>query len=235
VSGEGRRVASGRSDRLVRALTDRALPRLLAGAVAGLLLVPTGASAAELSVRGTCFAARQRVVVSGTAFTPGSPVTIAGDVTGAAQADAAGVFTTEITAPPVAELGPRLVTVSAVDRVNPPNSATLRVKVVREAYGSNRPIAGRPREITTWRFAGFAPGQPVYAHFVLGDRSRGDYRFGVAQGDCGTLTARAPRIPGVRALVPGRWTLRLDQRMTYHQTTPGSVVRFRIVRRAPAV
>jgi hypothetical protein len=234
VSRAGRRVTSGRPDRLTHVLDRRALSRTLAGAIAGLLLAPAGASAGELSVKGTCFAARQRVVVSGTAFTAGAPVAIAGDVAGAAQADAAGVFTTEITAPPIAELGPRLVTVTAVDRVNPANTATLQLKVVREAYGSNRPIAGRPHEITTWHFAGFAPGKPIYAHFLLGDRSRGDYRFGVAQGDCGTLTAQAPRIPGVRALVPGRWALRLDQRMTYHEATPGSEVRFRIVRRAPA-
>jgi hypothetical protein len=215
-------------------MDDRTLFRLLAGAIAGLLLAPAGASAASLTVKGTCFAARQRVAVSGTAFTPGTPVAIAGDVTGAAQADAAGTFTTEITAPPVAELGPRLVTVTAVDRANPANTARLRLKVVREAYGSNRPVAGRPREIARWRFAGFVPAQPIYAHFLLDGRSRGDYRFGVAQGDCGTLTAGAPRIPGVRGLVPGRWTLKLDQRMTYHEATPGSEVRFRIVRRPAA-
>ena len=210
---------------------DRTLSRLLAGAIAGLMVAPASAAAAQLAVKGSCFAARQHVVISGTAFTPGTPVAIAGDVTGAAQADSAGVFTTDITAPPVAELGPRLVRVTAVDRVNPANTASLQLKVVREAYGSNRPIAGRPGEIATWRFAGFARAQPIYAHFLLDGRSGGDYRFGVAEGDCGTLTVRAPRIPGVRALVPGRWTLKLDQRMTYRDTTPGSAVTFRIVRR----
>jgi hypothetical protein len=218
----------------MRVMDDRTVLRALAGVLGVALLVPATANAAELTVKGTCFAARQQVTVSGASFTPGAPVAIAGDVTAAAQADAAGTFTTAFTAPPVAELGPRLVTVTAVDRVNPANTATLRLKVVREAYGSNRPIAGRPQEITTWRFAGFAPDRPVYAHFLLDGRSRGDYRFGVARGDCGTLTARAPRIPGVPALVPGRWTLKLDQRMTYRERTPGSEVRFRIVRRAPA-
>jgi hypothetical protein len=198
------------------------------------LVAPPGAGAAQLTLNGTCFAARQRLVISGTAFTPSAPVSIAGDVTGAAQADAAGRFTTEITAPAVTELGPRAVTVTVVDRVNPANTATLRVRVVREAFGSNRPIAGRPGELTTWRFAGFVPGRPIYAHFVLGERSRGDYRFGVARGDCGTLTVRAPRIPGVRALQPGRWALKLDQRMSYSDSTPGSEVRFRILRRPAA-
>jgi len=212
-------------------MEDRTLVRTLAAAVASLLVLPAGAGAADLTTTGACFASGQRLVLSGTSFSPGAPVTIAGDVTGAAQADAAGMFTTAIVAPPVPGLGPRVVTVTAVDRVNQTNTSTLRMKVVREAFGSNRPVAGRPQEVTTWRFAGFAPGRPIYAHFLLGDRSRGDYRFGVARGDCGTLTARAARIPGVRALAPGRWTLKLDQRMTYDDSTPGSVARFSIVRR----
>ena len=217
----------------MRVMDDRTIvSRMLAGVVAGLLLhSPAAANAADLTVPATCFASGQRLTLSGTAFTPGTPIAIAGDVTGAAQADPAGTFTTAITAPPVAELGPRLVTVTAVDQTNPANAATLRLRVVREAFGSNRPVAGRPRALTTWRFAGFVPGRPIYAHFLLGDRSRGDYRFGVARGACGTLTARAARIPGVSALVPGRWTLRLDQRMTYRDTTPGSTARFSIVRR----
>ena len=208
-----------------------AAARIAAALIAVALAAAATAAAADLTVRGTCFAAGQQVVISGTAFTPGTPVTIGGDATGGAQADSAGAFTTAIVAPAVGELGPMTVTVTAVDRVNPANTATLRLKVVREAFGSNLPLAGRPRELATWRFAGFAPGRPIYAHFLLGGRSRGDYRFGVARGDCGTLTVRAPRIPGVRLLRPGRWTLKLDQRMTYSARAPGNAVRFRIRRR----
>src|SRR3954451_18220564 len=97
----------------MRVMDDRTIVRVLAAAVAALLLAPAGADAAELTVTGTCFAAGQRVAVAGTSFTPNAPVTIAGEVTGAAQADAAGMFTTAIAAPPVAELGPRIVTVTA--------------------------------------------------------------------------------------------------------------------------
>ena len=212
-------------------MDDRTIVRMLAAAIVALLLLPAAAGAADLTVPGTCFASGQRLVLSGTSFTPGTPIAIAGDVTGTAQADAAGTFTTAIAAPPITELGPRVVTVTAVDRVNPANTSTLRMAVVREPFGSNRPVAGRPRAITTWRFAGFVPGRPIYAHFLLGGRPRGDYRFGVARGRCGTLAARAARIPGVRALAPGRWTLKLDQRKTYRDVTPGSVARFSIVRR----
>jgi hypothetical protein len=207
-----------------------ALAAALAAGLA-LLLVPAAARAADLTSDGTCFASRQPIVMSGTAFTPGAPVTISGAASGGAQADPLGAFTTQIPAPAITELGPRPVRFTAVDRVNPANTATLEVRVVRETFGSNVPIAGRPREATTWRFAGFAPARPIYGHFLLGGRSRGDYRFGLATGACGTLTARARRIPGVRELRPGRWTLKLDQRMSYRASTPGSSMTFRIERR----
>ena len=216
-----------------RSLRTRRRPAI-AGAVAvsvGALLAPAAAHAAAMTVAGTCFASGQRVVVSGTAFTPGGPVAIGGEVTGTAQANTAGEFTTTVTAPAITELGPRLVTVSALDQANPANTTTMQIKVVRRAFGSNLPVAGRPSDKTTWRFAGFAAGRPIYAHFLLGGRVRGDHRFGVARGDCGTLTARAARIPGVQPLEPGRWTIRLDQHMTYRVGTPGSVARFNIVRR----
>jgi hypothetical protein len=209
----------------------RRLTSFAAALAVATFAVPAVAGAADLTVRDQCFAAEQHVVVSGNSFTPDAPVTITGDVTGAALANATGIFTTEITTPAMTGLGPKTVTVTAIDSVNPANTATVRLRVVREPYGSNRPIAGRPDELTTWRFAGFAPDRPVYAHFLLDGRPRGDYRFGVARGICGTLTAHAARIPGVRALRPGHWSLKLDQRMTYRESTPGSEVTFDIRRR----
>jgi hypothetical protein len=198
----------------------------------GAIALPATAGAADVTVRGQCFASGQTLTVSGTAFTPGGQIAISGDATGTAVADPLGVFRAEIVAPAVAGLGPRTVAVTATDVANPANRTTLRMKVVRKAFGSNLPIAGRPQEMTTWRFVGFAPAQPIYAHFILEGRSRGDYRFGVAKGDCGTLTVRAPRIPGVGALQPGKWRLKLDQRMTYRDATPGHEVRFQIRQRA---
>jgi hypothetical protein len=206
---------------------------LAAVAAAALVLVlgPGTARAADLTSAGTCFASGQPMLLSGTAFTPGTPVTISGAAIGGAQADALGAFTTQIAAPAITGLGPQTVRLTAVDRVNPANMATLELRIVRETFASNVPIAGAPREMTTWRFAGFAPDRPIYGHFVLAGRSRGDHRFGVARGACGKLTVRAPRIPGVRRLRAGRWTLKLDQRMSYSPSAPGSAVTFRIQRR----
>jgi len=216
---------------MARRTTTRLIRAAPLAAALALALVPS-AGAASLTVEGTCFASGQQVPVTGTTFTPLAAVTIGGAVAATAQANAAGTFEVPVVAPSVPGLGPRTVTLTAVDGANAANTATLALNVVRAAFGSNLPIAGRPHDTTTWRFAGFAPGRPIYAHFLLGGRSRGDYRFGIARGVCGTLTARAPRIPGVRALRPGRWTLKLDQRPAYHESTPGSQATFRIVRRA---
>jgi hypothetical protein len=207
-----------------------------AAGLAGLLLlvVAQAAGAADLGVDGICFASGQRLAITGTAFTPLAAVAIGGGVTATAQADATGAFGVVVAAPVVAGLAPRTVTVTAVDAANAANAATLRLHVVRAAFASNLPIAGRPDARTTWRFAGFAPERPIYAHFRRGGRPRGDFRFGVARGVCGTLTAHAARIPGVRALRAGRWRLKLDQRATYHAGTPGREVTFRVARRAGA-
>jgi hypothetical protein len=184
------------------------------------------ALAGQTTIPGTCFASGQRVVVTGAGFTPGAPVAISGAAMGAAQADALGGFTTEFLAPTVRSLGPVRMMIVMTDGANPGNVTTVPLDVVRQAFASNLPLRGDPREMTTWRFAGFVPGRPIYGHFVLGDRSRGDHRFGMARGGCGTLSTRAERIPGVRDLRPGTWTLKLDQRRRYREGTAGSTHSF---------
>ena len=214
-----------------RAAVGAAVAAALAAA-ALLAAAARDARATDLTTTGTCFASGQRIVLSGAGFTPGGPVAISGVPGRAVQADALGAFTTEVEAPAVGTLRPATVVLTAVDGANPATTARLRIPVVREAFGSNVPVAGRPHEQTVWRFAGFVPERPIYGHFVLAGRWRADYRFGVARGACGTLSVRAPRIPVAGARRPGRWRLKLDQRRRYRATTPGRAVRFDIVRRS---
>jgi hypothetical protein len=204
--------------------------RGLSGALiaAAALALPAGARAGDVTTVGRCFSSGQPLTVSGSAFTAHAVVHITGDVTGTAQADAAGAFRTQVVAPTVTALGPRTATMVVVDQANPANRATMRIRVVREAYGSNLPIAGRPDELTTWRFAGFVPRRPIFGHFVLDGRLRGSHRFGVACGVCGTLRVRARRIPGVAGVRAGAWTLKLDQRRRYVPSGPGAATTFRI-------
>jgi hypothetical protein len=214
----------------------RRLPMVAAAALLGgagaAIVAPGTALAAGLTVTGTCFSAGEPVAISGSAFTPNAPVAIGGAVAAAAQADALGTFSAEIQAPPVPGVMPRIATITAVDQANPANTATLRLRVVRRAFGSNFPVAGRPEQRTTWRFAGFAPGRAIYGHFRLGGQPTATHRFGVARGGCGTLVVRARRVP-VDDVLPGRWTLKLDQRAADRPEAPGSTARFRIVRRLP--
>lgn len=204
-----------------------------AGAVAAAALaVPAGAEAAAIAAQGACFFTGQQVPLNGSAFTPGAVVTIRGGVAGTAQADPAGSFTSPLQAPPVSAIAPRTIRVTATDGANAANIATTTFRVVRAPLTTNAPVGGRPRQVTTWRFAGFPAGRPIYGHYRVAGRTLANFRFGRAQGPCGTLTVRAQRVP-VRAsrLRTGVWRLQLDNRRTYSRTTtPRRVVRFRIFR-----
>jgi hypothetical protein len=207
-------------------LKTRTLPAL---ACAGALAVPASAHASSISVPGTCFQSGQPVAVAGSGFTPNGSVTIDGDASGSGAPDATGAFTTQVTAPAVGTIAPRATTINAHDAANPANGGTATFQVVKDVFVSNVPITGRPSQITTWRFAGFQPGQPIYGHFRLKGTTRRTYRFGVARDACGTLVVRAPRVP-LRKVLAGTWTLQLDQSRTYSAATPHRSFRFRIYR-----
>jgi hypothetical protein len=207
--------------------------KLAAGAaVAAALAVPGGADAALIAAQGRCFFTGQPVPFTGGSFTPGAIVTIGGGVAGTARADPGGSFAVPLQAPRVSTIAPRTITVTATDGANAANTATTTIRVVRSPLTTNAPVSGRPRQRTTWRFAGFPPGQPIYGHYRVNGRTLASFRFGRAQGPCGTLTVRARRIPvSTGRLQTGTWRLQLDNRRTYRPTTtPRRVVRFRIFR-----
>jgi hypothetical protein len=207
--------------------------KLAAGAVgAAALAVPGAADAAVIATQGACFFTGQPVPLNGRAFTPGAIVTIGGGVAGTAQADPAGSFTAPLQAPAVSTIAPRTIGVTATDGANAANTATTTFRVVRAPLTTNAPVGGRPRQRTTWRFAGFPPGRPIYGHYRVAGRTMANFRFGRTQGPCGTLTVRARRVPvAASRLRTGVWRLQLDNRRTYRRTTaPRRVVRFRIFR-----
>jgi hypothetical protein len=206
---------------------------LLALATAGALAAPASAQAASIAVQAPCFVSGQPVPVAGSGFTPNTPITLNGDASGSATSDPGGAFSAPLIAPAVTTIAPKTVTVNASDPANPANAATVSFPVVKGVYVSNVPINGRPAEKTTWRFAGFQSGGPVYGHFRLNGRTERNYRFGTAQGACGTLVAHAARVP-VRNLLAGMWTLQLDQSPHYAGASPHRTFRFRIYRSAAA-
>jgi hypothetical protein len=195
------------------------------------LAAPAVAGASTLGAQGACFVSGQPVPLTGAQWRPGLPVSIAGGASGLATADAAGNIATTVTAPFVRTIAPQTVSVTATDP-GAPIAATATFPVVRDLVLSNAPVSGRPRQKTTWRFAGFPPGQTIYGHYRVNGRTVKNYRFGRAAAPCGTLTVRARRVPVTSGrLRTGTWRLQLDNRRTYRRTTtPRRVVRFRVFR-----
>ena len=205
--------------------------RFLALAVCALALTASGASAATLTPDHACTVAGQPVTLTGAAFTPDSAVTLAGAATGSATTDPAGAFASTIAAPkaPVGKVA--RATVTATDASGVAAVATLS-SIAQRAW-SNAPVTGAPTQRVTWRFAGFfTPGRAIYAHVRFGGRTLSTHRFGVPHGACGTLTARAARVPlrSASALRAGVWRIKLDQLRTYRASTPGRVLTFSIAR-----
>ena len=206
----------------------------IAGAVVvsvGALFAPAAAHAAAMTVTGTCFASGQQLVVSGTAFSPGGTVAIGGGSRAPRRRTRPASSRRRSPRPRSPSSARALVTVTALDQANPANIATMQVKVVRRAFGSNLPVAGRPTRSRRGGSRGSRPGADLRALPARRPGGAATTASGSRRATAGTLSARAARIPGVRALEPGRWTIRLDQRMTYREGTPGSVARFNIVRR----
>lgn len=197
------------------------------------LATPTAAQAAELVVGGQCFATSQRIPITGTGFTPGAFVVLRGDVSSSATADQNGSFIVNPLAPFVSGPVPKEMKVEATESGAPAPSAAATFPVIRDLFFVDAKLSGKPSSKVRWRFAGFRPGEPVYGHFRFKGRTIRNYRFGTAQGPCGTLTARARRLP-VGKLRYGTWKLKFDSSRSYSAKTPGrlgSLTVFRTFRR----
>jgi hypothetical protein len=204
--------------------------RPLAVAAGALALTASAAPAATLTPDRPCYAAGTAVTLTAAAFAPG-PVALTGFAAGTTTADETGAFAVNASAPRPAGTAPRAYPVTASDGAG--QQATATVRVVRQRAWTNAPVSGTPTQRVTWRFAGFfTPGAAIYAHVRVGGRTVTTHRFGVPRGACGTLTARAARVPLRRAslLRAGTWQIKLDQARTYRASTPGRVLTFRVAR-----
>lgn len=207
------------------------MTRPLAAAVCALAVTAPGAGAATLTPDPACAVAGLPVTLAGAAFTPDSAVTLAGAAAGTATSDASGAFGATVAAPkaPVGKVA--RTTVTATDASGVAASATLS-SIAQPAW-SNAPVTGTPTQHVTWRFAGFfTPGRAIYGHVRFGGRTLANHRFGLPHGACGTLTARAARVPlrSGTALRAGVWRIKLDQARSYRSSTPGRVLTFRLSR-----
>lgn len=198
---------------------------------AGALAAPAAADASGIAVQGACFVTGAPVSVTGFGFTPGAPVSIGGGAFGSTVADPSGNIAATVSAPVVSTVAPRTISISATDGANPANVAGARFPVIRRIFNTNAPLNGRPRQKTTWHFAGFPAGTAIYGHYRFGGRTMKNYRFGKPTGPCGTLTVRARRMPlPASRILRGTWTLQLDQRRHYRRSGARRVIRFTIIR-----
>ena len=202
---------------------------VLALAGAG-LAVPAAAQAATIAPQQTCAFSGEKTPVVGSGFTPGALVSLSGGLSGSGTADATGQVAIAAYVPSTSSLTPKRLNFTATDSANPANTATSGVPSVKGILESNFPLSGKPGLKTTWKFAGFPPGKPIYGHFRFKGVTQVNYNFGISGGPCGIKSTLARRLPAVSR--PGTWSLQLDQKRTYSiKTTPRRVVKFTIVRR----
>jgi len=200
-------------------------------ALSAALAAPAAADASGIAVQGTCFVSGSRIPLTGFGFTAGAPVSISGGAFGSTVADASGNIAASVSAPVVSTIAPKRVAITVTDSANPANRTGAFVPVIRDVLISNAPLSGRPRQKTTWRFAGFPSGTAVYGHYRYQGRTIKNYRFGKPTGPCGTLSVRARRVPVASSrLHSGTWTLQLDQRRHYRRSGARRVIRFRLFR-----
>jgi hypothetical protein len=195
-------------------------------------LVPAAAAqAGTVTLDHPCYVESGAMVVTGTGFKPNSQLTLSGD--GASQnatADASGNFQAPVQVPlnPSSDAKPASIvtyTLNVQDAADATQNTSAKYQVTN--FAVDRGQSASPRSRRTWRFAGFEPGIPIYAHFLYKGKAQANYRMGVPKGPCGTLSRKAPGIIASR-LRTGTWTIQVDQSKTYNKTRVPAVV-FRTV------
>jgi len=164
-------------------------------------------AAATLVVNKPCYVITQKVpsmTITGSGYAPNSHVLITStaNVDASATANAAGAITVTVSAPAPHFSVPsvKVFTFTAKDENTSPAivaSSPVRVAPFGALHGSTPKAPGLKAltETTNWSFSGFAPGQPIYAHYTIHGQQVASQSFGTAHGACGTLHARAPLYP----------------------------------------
>jgi hypothetical protein len=192
---------------------------VLAGLVTA-LCAASAASAASVSVNGTCFIEQEQITTSGAGFTPSGSVAFAFDGVTAdfSPADASGSLFTTLTAPTL-DSGVLVHTFNlvATDQTNPANVGSTQVTVTKFGAGIH-PVDARPRRTVKFAIRGMPPRVTVYLHYVLHRRARATITLGRPAPPCGTLTVKRRYFPFHRPAA-GTWTLQFDGKKHYSSAT----------------
>lgn len=217
----------------------RATAAAAVAAGASLGLVGTAAAATvpeKLSVNRACYVTvgktRPTMVVTGTGYVPGDPVSIS-DTTGTfienVTADASGAITARAPAPTTffSRPGERRDMLTATDSAQDGNtyegSATMELSQMDAAAKTRR---GHGLKVLTfktrWSFSGFPEGKEIWGHYLYHDKVIVRQKFGRAHGPCGLLTVR-------KRMYPARphhrvYGIQLDSRRRYSKHTSPRLV-----------
>jgi hypothetical protein len=198
-------------------------PRTVAlGTVLLAAVVPAAsAQAASITLNQPCQIATFGLTATLAGFTPNSTVTLDGDgIFRTVTADAVGSATVTFAAPLLGSSLPKSkqFIVNAADDAPAPLRAFARFRSTNLAFGTTGGVRS-PKAKRTWTFSGLQPGKPIWGHFRFGGRTRGTYRFGIAEGPCGELTVKAPGIPVKGRINTGRWNIQIDQQKIFNPAT----------------
>ncbi len=204
----------------------RCRPIALAALAAGGALASTAAAQSPPTLQWDrpCYAEDQRMVFSGTGYTPGGPVDLLfsrpGTVLGNYEttADAAGAIGDYVMATDAQMLRKderretRFVTANdrtRIDQGAPPESqfGAASFTYTRWAgFSPGRYVPGRKVKVEAYGWA-FSAGEPLYFLFQKGRRTKASVKAGTLSASCGDLVARV-RVPG--KLKAGRYRLVLS-------------------------
>lgn len=187
----------------------RRLPTLSAAvavAVGCSSALAASASAAVIAVSPTCVVQTggkpAEMAVAGTGFTPGDEIDVAttkGGAFGTGTADTAGNIGILLDAPllpvPSDEPYASAFTMSASDALNPLAVAPTATFWVANLAVKTTPAVAKFSKRVTWRFSGFLPGKPIYAHYLHGNKLLATRSFGRGTTPCGTLEKKAVFLP----------------------------------------
>ena len=187
------------------------------------MIAPVAVAAATAALDAPCYVAGRPGVLSLSGYAPGARVAVtSAELPGSVvTTDAAGALRVPFTPPSgddLARPGSRAFTLTATATSDPASASTARALVAPLAFSSGSTLTS-PTSARSWRFSGWTPGRPVYAHFRFAGRTLGTRRFGLAQGPCGLLTAHGPGIAVPGTVRPGTWTIQVDQARTFSPAT----------------
>jgi hypothetical protein len=205
--------------------------RYAAYALAAIFGAPASASAADVTVDYACYVENGSIGASGSGYTPNSIATLTLDgTTSSADTDAAGAFSTTLTAPitTLKHPGAQQYTLSTRD-VDTGAEATTTILVVKLGVDAVPPTA-KPHSRITWFFGGFPSQKAIYGHWRFGGKTRANHRMGQPQGPCGVLKARSRQIEASKIRF-GTWTVQFDHNRGYDKNAkPRVTVKINVFR-----